>query len=232
MRTLAIARRFCGPPDSANGGYFAGRVASLSQETLAVRLLAPPPLDTDLRVEEGPDGALSVRCDDAVVAQARPERLVLPTPPAPRHRDAVEASARYAGFQRHPFPTCFVCGPRRAASDGLRIFPGALGDGALVAAPWVPDASLDGGDGRVRPEFIWAALDCPGWFAVAPDERTGVLGELSAQVERGVRVDEACTVVGWRIASSGRKHESGTALFDAQGEPCARARAVWIEKRG
>ncbi|MEV4624044.1 hypothetical protein AB0J74_35700, partial [Asanoa sp. NPDC049573] len=26
----------------------------------------------------------------------------------------------------HPFPTCYVCGPERA--DGLRIFPGPVGD--------------------------------------------------------------------------------------------------------
>jgi hypothetical protein len=36
-------------------------------------------------------------------------------------------------------------------------------------------------------------------------------------------------VIGWHIASKGRKHEAGTALFDEDGELCGRARATWIE---
>ena len=43
------------------------------------------------------------------------------------------------------------------------------------------------------------------------------------------RVGEACTVIGWKIAADGRKHVAGTAIFDEDGELCARARAVWIE---
>src|SRR2546430_10813450 len=62
MKTLTIAARFCGPATSSNGGYFAGLVATLASRTLAVRLLKPPPLDTELpvrelgvrRVQEGP----------------------------------------------------------------------------------------------------------------------------------------------------------------------------------
>ena len=46
MKTLTIATRFCGPPASANGGYFAGMVAMLASRTVTVRLLMPPPLDT------------------------------------------------------------------------------------------------------------------------------------------------------------------------------------------
>jgi hypothetical protein len=38
-------------------------------------------------------------------------------------------------------------------------------------------------------------------------------------------------VIGWRLATSGRRFEVGTALFDEDGELCARARAVWIEPR-
>ena len=36
----------------------------------------------------------------------------------------------------------------------------------MLAAPWVPHASLDDGTGRVATEFLWAALDCAGAFAV------------------------------------------------------------------
>jgi len=44
-----------------------------------------------------------------------------------------------------------------------------------------------------------------------------------------VHAGEACTVIGWKIAADGRKHLAGTAIFDEDGELCARARATWIE---
>jgi hypothetical protein len=50
-------------------------------------------------------------------------------------------------------------------------------------------------------------------------------------IDRLVHVGESCMVVGWKIGSSGRKHEAGTAIFDEDGELCGRARAVWIEPR-
>jgi hypothetical protein len=77
-----------------------------------------------------------------------------------------------------------------------------------------------------------AALDCPGYFAVTPGERTMLLAQFTTQMERLVRVGEPCTVIGWSIGSNGRKHEAGTALFGADGELCGRARALWIEPRG
>lgn len=231
MKTVTIERRFCGPPTSANGGYFAGIVASLAHEPVAVRLLKPPPLETVLTVQEGDSGRLEVSHGDVLVAQTRPVQLAVSVPSPPDYLEAVEASRHYAGFSYHPFPTCFVCGPQRARGDGLRIFPGALARGGLVAAPWVPDASLDRGDGKVRPEFMWAALDCPGWLAIANDTRPALLGEFIAHIDRCVHVDESCTVIGWHIASTDRKHEAGTALFDEDGELCGRARAIWIQPR-
>jgi hypothetical protein len=58
-----------------------------------------------------------------------------------------------------------------------------------------------------------------------------LLGEITAHVDRRVHIDERCILAGWRIASNGRKHEAGTALFDEDGELCGYARAVWIEPR-
>jgi hypothetical protein len=95
----------------------------------------------------------------------------------------------------------------------------------------VPDISLDAGDGKVRAEFMSAALDCPGYYAIAPDDRMMLLAEFTAHLDRRVRVSESCTVVGWPIVSSGRKHEAGTALFDVEGNLVGRARALWIEPR-
>jgi hypothetical protein len=232
MKTLTIGSRFCGPPDSSNGGYFAGLVATLASRTLEVRLLKPPPLETELSVEEGPDGVLQVLERAEVIGEARPALLALEARAAPDYLEVVEASRRYAGFRHHRFPTCFVCGTQRARGDGLRIFAGPLAEQGVVAAPWVPDSSLDGGEGKVRPEFMSAALDCPGYYAVAPDDRMMLLAQFTAHVDRLVHIGESCTVMGWRIGSSGRKREAGSALFDGKGELCGRARALWIEPRG
>ena len=231
MKTLTIAPRFCGPQASSNGGYFAGLVATLASRTLEVRLIKPPPLATELTVDEGADGLLQILEGPEVIGEARPALLALEARPAPDYLEAVEASRHYAGFRHHRFPTCFVCGTQRVRGDGLRIFAGPLAERGVVAAPWVPDSSLDGGEGKVRPEFMSAALDCPGYYAVAPDDRMMLLAQFTAHVDRLVHIGESCTVVGWRIGSSGRKREAGTAIFDGKGQLCGRARALWIEPR-
>jgi len=230
MKTLSIARRFCGPSASANGGYVCGLVAALARESVTVRLLQPPPLETELVIEYA-NGVPRVRRGADVVAQARPgavSELVIPA--RPRYDQAVAAARHYPGFVTHPAPRCFVCGPERTPGDALCIFPGVVEPG-VVAAPWVPHASLDAGDGAVRPEFMWAALDCPGYVAVAPDMRSMLLGELTADIRRRASIGETCTIVGWRMAASGRKYEAGTAVIGADGETLAAARAIWIEPR-
>jgi hypothetical protein len=236
MDAILVPARFCGPPTSANGGYFAGLVAAAAQRTLAVRLLRPPPLDTGMDLIELDDGHLEVRCGEELIATARPDSLSAPQVRAPDYLDAVEASRHYLGFHKHPAPSCFVCGPQRERGDGLRIFPGPLpavpsAVGRMVAAPWVADGSLDAGDGKVAAEFMWAALDCPGWLALTQDARPVLLAELTAHVDRRLHVDERCIAIGWGISSEGRKHRAGTALFDEDGELCGYARALWIEPR-
>jgi len=227
---LRIARRFCGPSGMANGGYTCGVVASFAARPVTVRLLKPIPLETELTADER-NGVIVVLRGDETLAEARPGEvgaLAPPDPPSPS--EAAEASRRYRGFATHPAPECFVCGPARSPGDALRIFAGPVAPG-VAAAPWTPDASLDRGDGRVADEFIWAALDCPGFAAAAPDMRPMLLGELTARIDRAVAVGEPCIVVGWVIGASGRKHEAGTAVFDAERRLCALARAIWIEPR-
>ena len=231
MKSLTVAARFRGPPESANGGYFAGSVAVLAARTVTVRLLKPPRLDTEFTVEEAADGTLRVLDGSEAIAEARRAALDLEVKSAPEYLEAVEASRRYAGFRYHRFPGCFACGTHRVRGDGLRIFAGPIEERGVVAAPWVPDPSLDAGDGKVRAEFMSAALDCPGYYAVAPDDRMMLLAEFTAHIDRRVHVGESCTVVGWQLASSGRKHEAGTALFDGKGDLVGRARALWIEPR-
>jgi hypothetical protein len=231
MKTLSIAARFRGPPTSSNGGYFAGMVATLAARTVSVQLLQPPPLDTEFELAELPDGELQVRLGEQLIGQAHSAVLALESPSPPDYLEAVEASRHYAGFRYHRFPSCFVCGTQRARGDGLRIFAGPIAERHVVAAPWVPDASLDAGDGKVCAEFMSAALDCPGYYAVAPDDRMMLLAQFTAHVDRRVHIGESCTLVGWQLSTSGRKHEAGTAIFDGKAQLCGRARALWIEPR-
>ena len=142
---------------------------------------------------------------------------------------ALAADSSFPYYDDHAFPGCFVCGPDREANDGMRIFPGALHDkDRRVAATWTPDESVAGEDGLVRPEFLWAALDCPGYFATEDKAGLALLGRMSAVIHRRVRAGEPLIVTGWPIDSEGRKHRVGSALHDAHGELVAAAQATWI----
>jgi hypothetical protein len=229
VTTLTIASRYKGPPNSGNGGYVCGLVATSARADLKVRLLAPPPLDTPLSLQSPGDGEWLLESPAGTVARAQSAKLDLAVPASPGYVQAVWASQHYPGFREHPFPDCFVCGPHRRRGDGLRIFPGML-DSGIVAAPWLPADSLDAGDGKVAVEYHWAALDCPGYFAVSAGRRPMLLGEMQAHLDRRVHVGESCTVIGWKIAADGRKHHAGTAIFDEDGVLCARAQATWIER--
>jgi hypothetical protein len=231
VSSLTVDARFCGPPDCANGGYLAGLLARHSREPLCVRLERPTPLQQPLQVTSGQDGTLRLEAAGVLYARAQPAALELQIPAAVGYREALEASRHFSGFTRHAFPRCFVCGTERARGDGLRIFAGRVPGRELVAAPWIADPSLTGGDGKVRSEFIGAALDCPGYFAAREDAVPMLLGSFTAQVDRCVHADEPCVIVAWRIGVSERKYQVGSALFDGSGELCARARAVWIEPR-
>lgn len=231
MTTLIVESRYCGPPACANGGYFAGLLASHTAASVQVRLEQPIPLQVPLELRHAADGAIECEHHGQVIARAQPLVLDLQVPQPPDYLQALEASRHFVGFTQHAFPGCFVCGTERARGDGLRIFAGTLSGRELVAATWVPDLSLSAGDGKVRAQFMTAALDCPGYFAARSDGVPMLLGEFSAHVDRCVHVDESCILIGWRIAVSGRKYQVGTALFDEEGNLCARARALWIAPR-
>lgn len=225
---LVIAERFRGPTASANGGYTAGLLAALVDGPAQVTLRRPPPLARRLRVRRSADGAAQLLDGNGVIAEAVPARVEAATLAPVGLAAAEAASARYHGFARHPFPECFVCGPQRIETGGLRIFPGPLAGREGVAAPWVPDDSLAGLAGHVRPEFIWAALDCPGAFASGFPEIMMVLGRLAVEIRRPASAGQPLVVVGWPEGAEGRKHFAITALFTTDGELVAVARATWI----
>jgi hypothetical protein len=226
VQEIRIVSRYCGPPQSGNGGYSSGLVAGLVGSSVEVTLRRPPPLEVAL-LAEVTAGRAELKADGELVAEARAAELSLELPRAPSFAEALEATRRYVGHRRHHFPGCFVCGPERAEGDGLRIFPGEIAPG-VVAAPWVPDASV-GDSGVVRPEVLWAALDCVGYFAVAaPDYPVALLGRMTAEISGSVAVGESCVVLGFSIERSGRKLHAGTAVLGADGTVRGRARQIWI----
>jgi hypothetical protein len=94
----------------------------------------------------------------------------------------------------------------------------------------VPEAHLAHASGKLRPEFVWAALDCPGGWSLAGDASAGsaVLGRITARVLKPVSAGRRYVVVGWALGAHGRKLQSGSAVFDDAGQICAAARATWI----
>ena len=229
LATVTIASRFCGPPGSGNGGYTVGLLARYAPEPMTVRLHLPPPLDVPLDVVAADGDSLQLSAGTTVYASATPASVDFEVPAAPTPAAAHDAATRYTGLGTHLFPGCFVCGPARAAGDGLRIFAGTVaGDPALYAAPWQPDESLAGTRQAVRPEFMAAALDCPGYFAIGGG-RVMLLGSLSLRIDRAVAVGEQCSVVAWSLGGAGRKWRAATAIYGADGGCAARASATWIE---
>ncbi len=227
---VTIDRRFRGPPESGNGGYVCGVVARLVGSAAEVTLRRPPPLDRPLQVVRLDGSGIALRDGETVIAEGAPASVGLEVSEPVSFPEAEAAAKSYAGFRQHPYPTCFVCGPQCAESDSLRIFPGPVAGRDIVAAPWTPDASLADANGTVRPEFVWAALDCPGWFAFFTElpKRPVVLGRLAAKLIAPVRPGERCVVIGWPLGEDGRKLYSGTALFSHDGELRAFARATWV----
>jgi hypothetical protein len=208
---LVISRRYRGPPTSGNGGYTCGMLAAAASKPVEVRLIRPPPLDRTLEIVEDRETSGLLLMDGAeVVASATPKTFELEVPKAPSYEEALAAVSHYEGFQEHAYSDCFVCGPARSRGDGMRIFASPVAGMDLVAAAWMPDRSLVGQDGKVLPEFMWASLDCPGFFATGVAVRGPLLGTYAARIDRCVNLDTPCVVIGWaaqaRRAQARRRH--------------------------
>jgi hypothetical protein len=238
--TIVVPRRFCGPPDSANGGYACGIVATEVGNPAEVTLRRPPPLDTPLRVQHVAGDAVQVFAGGELVAEGK-RSIVDLDPPAPvAFDDAQRASMRsWIALQPgdHWFPTCFVCGPGRERPDGQRMFVGPVPGRDLAAAPWIPDATLPAIAGRIAPEIVWAVLDCAGGIGSGYADGAldllppHVLGRFVADVRTTPRAGDRCVALGWRIAQEGRKVFAGSALYGPADELLALGRATWIELR-
>jgi hypothetical protein len=119
------------------------------------------------------------------------------------------------------------------AGNGQTARTGRTNSLALWAAPWTPDPSVTGAGGRVRPEVVWAALDCPSGIAAA--EATGVsqdtailLGRMTADLAALPAAGGDCVVIAWPGGRVGRKLLAGTALLGPGGTVLAAASTVWL----
>jgi hypothetical protein len=224
---LLIAARFNGPARSGNGGYTCGavadRVAVAPGGVVEVTLRLPPPLETTMSLSVSGDSVTLERGQD-VVAEARSVDTDLSAVDGVDAQVAAEAMLGYPGLRRHPFPTCFACGPARAEGDGLRIFPGPVGgERGHVASLWVPAESHTG------VPVTWAALDCVGGWSEDLEGRPCVLGRMTARVDTAPIVGDPHVVVGRHLGTDGRKSFTASTLYDADGRVVATAQHVWIQ---
>lgn len=224
---ITIPRQFNGPPASGHGGYVAGAFSRFFDTPHTVRICAPIPLETPLAVFREED-RLEARSKDALILSARNNAVTL-TPPDPPPLDvARKAAATPTSFGAGGPSTCFVCGRNRAKEDGLHIHCGRI-DAAHAASVWQPHANFCDAEGNALPEFLWAALDCPGGFSLPLTHTTYLLGEMTAALHRPVRCGDEIIVHAWHVWSDGRKHFAGVALHTADGVLLAQADTLWIE---
>lgn len=230
---VTIGERFCGPPNSGNGGYACGKMAEKLEGQVEATLMAPPPLGQELIREKAADGTVTLALGDKPIAKAHESSIEIIPPTPPTFEEAEIAMKSFVGFEYHTFPSCFVCGPDRG-SDGLRLFPGPVeGKPDMVATTWVPNADLADESGNVDPIYLWSALDCPSAFVfdykdLMATGKANVLGRLTAEVCGQTKPGDKCIVIGWKIGDDGRKHFSGSAVYGENGDLVAKAKATWI----
>ena len=203
------------PAESANGGYTCGRpgAAASGRRSADVSLRAPPPLERAARRGARGRRRRAARRRHAGRARAsRPSSVDVP--------DAGRAGAMPRGLGGraasswaavHPFPTCVVCGPDASRGDGMRVFPARCSGDGCSPPTGPPTPSLDDGYGHVRPECVWAALDCPTSAPVANfgDGPAMVLGAAhrAARLPGARRASSTRSCRG-RSASDGRKRHA------------------------
>jgi hypothetical protein len=230
--TLSVARRFNGPLESGQGGYSSAVLAELVEGPAEVTLRNPIPLDTPLEVRRE-NGTARMLDGERLIAEAEPgPELDLEVPAPVGVKEARAAAARYRGSDDGLFGHCFVCGPAR--EDSLGVFAGNVEGRELVASPWTPPAWTADEAGGVRPEFIWAVMDCPTYFAVYREGQLPMsfLGRMAARIDEPVPAGEEHVVIAWPISAEGRKRQAGAAVLAAGGDVLAVARALMIEPRG
>lgn len=230
MTTLTIPARFNGPTGKGNGGYSAGLLAAELAGPAVVSLRSPVPLDTPLDLVPA-DGAVRAFDGETLVAEAEPApALELDVPGPVSGAEARAAMESYASPLESPFSRCFVCGPAR--EDSMEVFAGRIpGRDGLVASTWTPPEWSAGEDGAVRPEFVWAALDCPTYWAVYEELVLAFLVRQEVEIEAPIVAGTEYVLISWPLAMDGRKRAAGAAVLGAGGAVLARGEALMVEPR-
>jgi hypothetical protein len=247
VATVFVPSRFNGPPASGQGGYSAGLLAGLLEEPAAVSLRRPIPLDQELEVRletvvredgdeslgAGPESTVARAFDGAgeLIAEAVPSPSLAPwEAPQVSLEAAHRAKKRFRPAPDGTFDHCFVCG--RARPDGFGLHPGPVAGTDLVATPWTPPKWSADSDGVVLPEFVWAALDCPGYFAIHHgDLATAFLARQASEVHAPLRVGAEYVAIGRPLERDGRKGFAATAIVDSEGEVLAQSEQLLIVPR-
>lgn len=237
--TVRFEPRFQGFTDGALGGYAAGVAARGIDGPAEANLRALPPLDRELTLAGGDDGARELHDGETLVLEIRPVGFELEIPQTPSLDDAQAASSDLVHDAEHPWPDCFTCGPGREEGDGLRLFLGWPADReGLLTAAWTPDPGLTP-EQALPSEFVWAALDCPTIWAAwlgddgqvrVPEPGTfSVLARYRLERLAPVPTGEPAIVTAWPISHDGRKHLTGAAIHSPDGEVLARAESLLID---
>ena len=218
LAPLTIARRFRGPRTSANGGYASGLLAQAAHELglddgYGRRGDAPAATAARAAARRSTrDGERVLLLDgEALVAEARAGDPGVTPPTPPTFAEAADAARALSGLGAPVFDECFVCGTR-PEGDGLEIHAGLVAgrDDGLVATTWVAK--------DVRPEIVWAVIDCPGAYSLHGDGRGDpLLARITARVDRLPEEGERCVVAAWPLDEDGRKRHAATALYGEDG---------------
>jgi hypothetical protein len=226
---MVIPQRCNGALHSGNGGYCAGVFAGLLDGPAEVNLRRPIPLDTPLDVQRTAE-SVQVMAGETVVAEVVAGGELALDVPRVSPEEARQAAAGYRGTGLDEFAQCYVCGPER--EDAFGVFPARVGAREVVASPWIPPAWTGDDDGRTRAEHVWAALDCPTYYASYLDgPQWSFLVRMQVRIDAPVAMGEEHVVVAWPLGVDGRKRHAAAAVLDRDGAVLALARGLLVEPR-
>lgn len=232
---MEIAARHAGFPGLALGAYAGGLLAAELGPSVQVRFRRPIPVDVPLVLARSTEVA-TLALGDVVVAEARPSHVAVGEAPVVSVEAAREAGDRYIGHERHPYPSCFCCGPARGSGDGLRVFVGPVHGGRAVAGLWTAPRAFADARGRLPLEIAWSVIDCPGIWALIVDapedsDEQVVTGTLDVRVDHPLRSDTPYVVTAWPLGREGRRLYVGTTVSDDSGEVAVTAMQTCVASR-
>jgi hypothetical protein len=216
--TVTVPEHVHGYPDVAFGGYVAGLVAGPCEATeIRVDFRARVPLDTPMSLRPSRSGGYALLdADGALLAESTPAVLTIDPPSAPSWAEAKAVTD--AAMVSRRVTDCYGCGAACAPGRGLRLLTWDTADES----------------GRLPPEVVWSALDCPGgWTAMRKQGMGfgGVTAALTATQLQPIYPDSLYISYAWPISHQGRKYTVGIALATPSGDLCAVAEALWIQPK-